>query len=84
MDNSDEIHTPEETLGPQEKKSKKSDHKSKSKSDKPATESCSITDRMPVEVRWHVQDWDGHWSASLTIQEWGSAQGPLLQRPWFL
>ena len=45
MDNSVEIHAPEETLGPQEKKSKKSDrsshHKSKSKSDKPATESCS-------------------------------------------
>ena len=45
MDNSVEIHTPEETLGPQEKKSKKSDrsshHKLKSKSDKPATESCS-------------------------------------------
>ena len=45
MDNSVEIHAPEKTLGPQEKKSKKSDrsshHKSKSKTDKPSTESCS-------------------------------------------
>ena len=41
MDNSVEIHAPEETLGLQQNKSKKSDrsshHKLKSKSDKPAT-----------------------------------------------
>ena len=45
MDDSVEIHAPEETLGPQEKKSKSLDgsshRKSKSESDKPATESHS-------------------------------------------
>ena len=43
MDDSVEIHAPEETLGPQEKSKKpdgSSHHKKKSKSDKPATESC--------------------------------------------
>ena len=81
MDDSIEIHTPEEALGLKETKSRKFRRDDASQIEVEVRQTShggpfrrgTIASGLPVEVWWHVQDWDGHESASQTLQRWGLA-----------